>query len=82
MYGKEAAWNYKTIGLCNEKFTRTGRFYTKLTIDGQILRLMCNYNPLKFEDVNVWAAMKNNTEYPVANAKIRNLIVNGEKLMI
>lgn len=82
MYNNGRIFNYQTIGPCTEKFTKTGRFYTKLTIDGQILRLMCSYNPLKFEDVNVWAAMENNTEYPVANAKIRNLIVNGEELMI
>ena len=67
----------------NENFTRTGQFYTKITIDGKIMRIVCNYNPLKFQDVKVWAAMENNTQYhPVANAKIRNLLINGEKTTI
>ena len=70
------------MGTCIEKFTRTGRFYTKVTIDGHILGLVCRPNPVGFPYVNVWAAMENNTKYPVANARIRNLFINGEKLTI
>ena len=75
-------------------FTGTGRFFTKVTIDGQTLGIVGNnYNPLEFHNVKVWAAMQNSTKYywgqrqssgtlPVANAKIRNLLINGEKITI
>ena len=82
--------------MCFDKFTRTGTFYTKVTIDGQILGIVCNANPLTFQDVKVWAALPNSTQYyplqnllyykkiypPVANAKIRNFLINGEKLTL
>ena len=69
--------------ICYENHTTTGRFYSKFTIDGQILGIECNNHPLIFQDVKVWAAMQNTTwGYPVANAKIRNLSINGEKLTI
>ena len=45
--------------------------------------IACYDNPLKFKDVDVWAAMPNTTIYHianhVANATIRNLSINGEK---
>ena len=65
-------------------FTKTGRFYTKVTINGQNLGLVRNHNPLKFKDVKVWAPMQNTTLLysPVADAKIRNLSINGDKLTV
>ena len=67
---------------CPEDFTRTGRFYTKVTIDGQIMGIECYRNPQIFQDVKVWAALPNRTFYHVANAKIRNLSINGEQLTL
>ena len=61
-------------------FTKTGRFYTKVTINGQIAGIVRNKNPLKFKDVKVWASMQNTTQYPVApvaDAKIRNLSITN-----
>ena len=84
-------------GICDEKSTRTGRFFTKVAIDGKTLGIVCNnYNPLEFHNVKVWAAMQNSTKFgvyywgqwqgrrtlPAANAKIRNLLINGEKITI
>ena len=77
--------------------TRTGIYYTSVNVDGQILGInyggLKNHyicpsttfnirNPHKFQDVNIWAGMWNKTQQPAANAKIRNLLINGEHLSI